>query len=369
MTLPLAGVYLGALSGSLLVTWYLTPLAFAFARRRGLFGRGVHEPEAPVIPLLGGAAIVTGFAVSVLGVSLLAPIVGGRAELAVVLAAALALAGVGLVDDLRGLGPWIRLAAEVAAGVVVWSSSVGVDLYGPWQLDLALTVVWVVAVTNSLNLLDNMDGLSAGVATAAATAFFVVAALSGQFLVATLSLALAGCAAGFLRHNFHPARIYMGDAGSLFLGFMLAVIGIKLRFPETPRAVALFVPPMVLGVAIFDTTLVVVARLLHRRNPMSGGRDHVSHRLVFSGLSVRVSVAIIYAASAVCGWLALVLVYSDEIAGLLLVALVACVSVALGFALGAVPVYDTSRRRHLMLTLVAPHEPDPPDPRQASEAV
>src|SRR3954447_7758722 len=126
--------------------------------------------------------------------------------------------------------------------------------------DLLITIVWVVGVTNAFNLLDNMDGLSAGVAALGALTFFVLAVLNGQYLVAALAVAVAGCAVGFLRHNFHPAKIYMGDAGSLFLGFLLSVIGLRLRLPDAPQLTALFVPVVVLGIALFDTSLVTVAR-------------------------------------------------------------------------------------------------------------
>lgn len=312
------------------------------------------------MPFLGGAAIVAGFAVAVLGVSLVAPFPGGRGELAVILATAVGLSLVGLVDDLRHLGPLPRVVAELVAGVVVWQSGVGVELYGPWQVDFVVTVAWVVLVTNAFNLLDNMDGLSAGVAAVSAGSFFILAATNGQLLVATLAIAVAGCALGFLRHNFHPARIYMGDAGSLFLGFLLAVVGIKLRSLDTARSVALFVPPVVLAIALFDTLLVTFARLAHRRNPLSGGRDHVSHRLVFLGLPVHVAVGVIYAGAFVAGWLALVLTHSSPTPGLLIVGLLAAVGVALGLALGAVPVYERSDRRHQMLAAVEGHELNPP---------
>src|SRR6185295_8402540 len=143
---------------------------------------------------------------------------------------AIGLAFVGLLDDLRQLNPWVRLVAEIGAGVAVWVVGAGVDLWGPSLTDALVTVVWVVGITNAFNLLDNMDGLSSGVAAIAAGSIFVIAASNGQFLVAALSIGLAGCALGFLRHNFHPATIYMGDAGALFLGFVLAYLGLKLRF-------------------------------------------------------------------------------------------------------------------------------------------
>ena len=180
-----------------------------------------------------------------------------------------------------------------------------------------MTVVWVVGITNAFNLLDNMDGLSSGVAAIAAGSIFVIAASNGQFLVAALSIGLAGCALGFLRHNFHPATIYMGDAGALFLGFLLAYLGLKLRF-DTPADVTFLVPIVVMGVPIFDTTLVTVTRLRARRQPVPRGRDHTSHRLVRIGLPVPAAVALIYAVGVCLGLVALVVSRVDRVSAYLL---------------------------------------------------
>jgi UDP-GlcNAc:undecaprenyl-phosphate GlcNAc-1-phosphate transferase len=204
-----------------------------------------------------------------------------------------------------------------------------------------------------------MDGLSAGVAGIAAASFFVIAAANGQFLIAALSLALSGCALGFLRHNFHPARIYMGDAGSLFLGFVLAAIGIKLRF-EAPVEVTAFVPFIVLGIAVLDTTLVTTTRLLHGRNPLSGGRDHISHRLVFIGIPVPAAVGLIYAAAIGHGWMALVMSRLDVVTGLLLMGLVLATDVFLGVLLAHVPVYETNTQRRMALVEVTRHPQQTP---------
>jgi UDP-GlcNAc:undecaprenyl-phosphate GlcNAc-1-phosphate transferase len=161
----------------------------------------------------------------------------------------------------------------------------------------------VVGVTNAFNLLDNMDGLAAGVAAIASGFFLVLAAASGQFLVASLSAAVAGACLGFLRFNFlAPARIFMGDAGSLLLGFLLAAIGIKLRFENDP-AITVLIPLLVLGVPIFDTALVTISRLRRRLNPLTAaGRDHLSHRLTLLGLTQREAVMVI---AMVCGILGL----------------------------------------------------------------
>lgn len=186
-----------------------------------------------------------------------------------------------------------------------------------------------------------MDGLSAGMATIGAASFFLIAALNGQLLVAALSAALAGCAVGFLRHNFHPARIYMGDAGSMFLGFRLALLGIKLRF-NAPVEVTAFVPIIVLALPIVDAALVTVSRLVNGRKPLPGGRDHLSHRLVHLGLRVPVAVAVLYTTAFALGWAALVMSRLDVVRAYLLLGLVACVLVGAAVILYRVPVYQHS---------------------------
>jgi UDP-GlcNAc:undecaprenyl-phosphate GlcNAc-1-phosphate transferase len=241
---------------------------------------------------------------------------------------------------------------------VVSLDGAGTDLQAGRAFDLVVTVVWVVGITNAFNLLDNMDGLSAGVASIAGLAFAVIAALNGQFLVAALGAGVGGCAAGFLRHNFHPAKIYMGDAGSLFLGYLLAVLGLELKLSATPPVVALFVPMLVLGLPLFDTTLVTVQRLLHGRSPMQGGRDHTSHRLVWVGIPVPVAVCLLYATAVALGWLALLLARLDTLSGLLLIGFVlTCGTFLLGL-LSAVPVYDNSKQRQVMLRVVRDHDPE-----------
>lgn len=341
--------YLGILTLSALTVLAVTPLLLRFAVRRSILDRpGGHKAHDDPVPYLGGLGIVLAFAILVLVLALIGQTPAGLRELGIILALGVLLATVGLIDDLRGLGPWLRLAVQIGVGVALWLSGVGVELFGVTAVDASITVFWVVGVVNSFNLLDNMDGLSAGIAAIAALSFFVIASLNGQYLVAALAVALAGCALGFLRHNFHPARIYMGDAGSLFLGFVLAVIGIKLRF-ESPTQLTFFVPILVLGVAIFDTTLVTSSRIINGRNPLAGGRDHVSHRLVFVGIPVPVAVSLIYAGGASLGWLALVMSRLDVTTGFLLMGFVIVVAVFLGILLALVPVYAASTRRRLMI--------------------
>ena len=334
--------YAAVFAASLALSFCLTPLMVKLALKRDLLDHpSEHKAHTSPVPYLGGLAMVTALSLAVLVAALVRPPDDGASELAAVLGMAVALSIVGLVDDLRqrGLGPFVRLALEIAAAVGVWQVGAGVDLFGSGPADLALTVFWVVGITNAFNLLDNMDGLSAGVAAIAGGSFFVIAAVNGQFLVAALSAALTGCALGFLRHNFAPARIYMGDAGSLYLGFLLAYLGLKLRF-DASDDVTFLVPILVLAVPIFDTVLVTASRLLNRRSPLSGGRDHTSHRLVHVGLPVPAAVGTIYVAAVSLGVIALVVSRVDRTSAYVLAGLVLALGVLTLVVLGRVPVYE-----------------------------
>jgi UDP-GlcNAc:undecaprenyl-phosphate GlcNAc-1-phosphate transferase len=323
-----------------LVTLVCTPVALRVAKRWSCFdvpaaGKSHQSP----VPYLGGAAMVISF--------VLVAVVAGLVEtsdrhdvpdLAVFLAIAVGLAVLGLVDDLRGLSPWPRLALEIGAGIGVWTTTSTTWLPGSRPMQAVATVCWVVIVTNSFNLLDNMDGLAAGVAAVSSIFVFAVALENGQFVLGALALGLAGCAIGFLRYNFHPARIYMGDSGSLFLGFVLAVLSLDLRFPAFTPA-TFVVPVLIVGVTLFDTTLVSITRLLHGRSPLQGGLDHVSHRLVFVGLSTRGAVCLLYSVAVALGSIALVITRIDRPTALVLTGLVVLCALVSGLLLARVPVY------------------------------
>ncbi len=348
--------YVGAFVVSVAMALGLTPLALRIALRRQVLDHpGDYKVQDSPVPYLGGLAIVLAFSGAILLATLISPPPGGVRELAILLGMAMLLSFVGLGDDIRGFPPLPRFIVEIAAATVIWWSGVSITLFDSPFADGLLTVLWIVGITNAFNLLDNMDGLSAGIAAIASATFFVLAIMNGQTAVAGLSIALCGCALGFLRSNFHPARIYMGDAGSLFFGFMLAVIGIKLRF-EAPREITFMVPVLVLGVAILDTSLVVTSRLAHRLSPFAGGRDHISHRLVFVGIPVRSAVALIYAAGFALGWLAIVMSRQAFGTGLILMGFVVAIATFAGVMLSLVPVHERSRRRRMMLMEVVPHE-------------
>jgi UDP-GlcNAc:undecaprenyl-phosphate/decaprenyl-phosphate GlcNAc-1-phosphate transferase len=322
------------------VTLVCTPIALRVAKHWKIFDiPGAGKSHKAPIPYLGGSAIVISFVLLTVVAGLVETT--GSHDVAVFLTLAVGLAVLGLVDDVRGLSPWPRLALEIGAGIGVWTTTSTTWLPGPRPLQAVATVCWVVIVTNSFNLLDNMDGLAAGVAAVSSIFLFAVAVENGQYLLETLALGLAGCTVGFLRYNFQPADIYMGDSGSLFLGFVLAVLTLDVRFRNF-QPTDFVVPVLIVGVALFDTTLVSITRVLHGRTPLQGGLDHVSHRLVFLGLSIRAAVCALYAIAIALGSIALVMTMVDRTAELVVSVLVAAFALISGLLLGRVPVYQAA---------------------------
>ena len=332
------------------VSLVLTPLAIRAALRLGVLDRpGEHKSHATPTPYLGGVAIVLAVTLAIL----LAAVVRGEelatlSQLLGLLGIALTMALTGLVDDLRGLPVALRFGLQFAAALGLWAIGIRVSLTGLTLVDLPLTVLWTVGITNAMNLLDNMDGLSASTATIASLWFGVIALINGQVLVGALAFAVAGAAAGFLRDNRPPARIYMGDAGSLFLGIMLASLGMQLSLGRGMLATAA-IPILILTVPVLDTALVTVARLRHGISPFQGGRDHTSHRLVRVGLPVPVAVGLIAIASLAHGWVALLLYRIDTVSGVLLLGLTVLFDLFFFALLAKVPVYDNSRGRDLFI--------------------
>ena len=303
---------------ALLFSVIATPLARRLALTTGIVdapsSRKLHtEPT----PLLGGAAIYAAFVVALL-------LFGRRAEvrqMIAILVGATSVSIIGVVDDARGLNPSLKLLGQLGAAAIIIVSGLRVHLF-PWEaVNIALSLLWIIGITNALNLLDNMDGLTVGVAALGAAHFLLLAALNGQYLVGALSAALLGACIGFLRYNFNPASIFMGDTGALFIGFVLAAVGIKLRFTNT-YVVTWMVPLVVLLLPIFDTTLVVVSRLRRRANPFTlPGKDHLSHRLVALGLTRREAVLVCWLISSSAGMVAVFLTQAPVGGAYLLAAL------------------------------------------------
>ncbi len=340
----------GAFLLAALVSLVLTPVAIAAAVRLGVLDRpGAHKSHTTPTPYLGGIAIVLAVTLSIGAAAVLRPDSGSLVRLIGLLGVAVSIAVIGLLDDLRGLPVAVRFGAQLAAGLALWQLGIRAEVTQTVGLDLVITVVWVVGITNAMNLLDNMDGLSASTATLAALWFGVLGLVTGQVLVSALAFAVAGGAAGFLRDNRPPARIYMGDAGSLFLGVMLAALGMLIDLPVHPL-VAAAIPVLVLTVPVLDTALVVVARIRHGISPFQGGKDHTSHRLVRLGMSVPVAVGLIAIASLAHGWVALIVLRIDLTSALLLLALTAGFDLLFFALLAKVPVYENSRGRDLVIT-------------------
>jgi UDP-GlcNAc:undecaprenyl-phosphate GlcNAc-1-phosphate transferase len=277
-----------------------TPLARRIAPRLGIVDHpSARKLHVKPVPLMGGAAIYVGVVLALL-------LLGNpfrSSELAGILIGASILALMGLWDDWASLGAGLKLLIQIGAAIVLIISGVYVQLPLPRELNFAITIIWVVGITNAMNLLDNMDGLSGGIGAIAAAFFALLAAMNGQVLVGALAAAVLGSCLGFLVYNFNPASIFMGDAGSLFLGFVLAGLGIKLRFHEAPTPlVTWMIPILVLAVPIFDTTLVTISRLRRGVNPLTtAGKDHTSHRLTRFNLSHKEAVMTLYLVAGVCG--------------------------------------------------------------------
>jgi UDP-GlcNAc:undecaprenyl-phosphate GlcNAc-1-phosphate transferase len=310
--------------GALLIALAATPIARRFAPRLGAMDQpSSRKVHAQPMPLLGGAAIVIASLQTLL---LLRDRFEFQQLVSILLGAAL-MALMGFYDDRWGLHPGLKLIGQILAAIILIISGVKVTALPEEWLNLAVTLVWVVGLTNSLNLLDNMDGLSSGVAAVCASFFVAMAAMSGQIYVGALAAALLGSTLGFLVYNFNPASIFMGDTGSLFLGFMLAAIGIKLRFPDNVAFVTWMVPIIVMGMPIFDTTLVFISRLRRGKNPLTTpGKDHLPHRLVARGFTTREAVMTHYLASGAYGMVAILVTEATVLEGYVLGGAAALVS-------------------------------------------
>ncbi|MEO7555928.1 MAG: MraY family glycosyltransferase [Acidimicrobiales bacterium] len=328
---------------ALVITAALVPLVRRIAVHRGITdhpkdGRWHTTPT----PYLGGVAIATAAVLC----GAFAPQWEGAGF--VLLLAALAVGVLGLADDIRPLHPVLRLVVEGLAATAAFSVDARVHLIGG-PGDYIVTVLAIVFVTNAFNLLDNVDGALGAVVTIIAVALTVAALLEHQVLVGALAAVVAGACLGFLVHNWHPASIFMGDAGSLFLGFLLAAIALKLRTAVSPVPSAIAVV-LLLGAALFDTTLVAISRVRAGRSVLLGGTDHTSHRLLRGGLS-SATVTIVLAAGAAYSAAWGVLVARGLVPVLIGLVVTTLPGVAALAALLRVPVYEPGVDQSAAVTL------------------
>jgi len=313
---------------ALVASMMLTVPVRALALRVGMVDLpGPRKVHLQPIPLLGGLAMYGGVMLAII----FAFDGAARAQSAGIVTGATLVAAVGFLDDRGWLHHQIKLfvGMPLAACILLFSGihAQAFELFVPgrtgYLLDAALTIFWVVAITASFSILDHMDGLCAGVAATASFFFALLAFLNGQIVVSTLAAAVFGAATGFLRWNFKPAKIFMGDGGAMFLGFLMATLGLKLRLSAGNHASALLAPLLILGVTIFDTTLVTISRSRRGLLPFAApGKDHAAHRLSNLGLGQRGAVLTLYLLGAVSGALGVLVSYVSAAAALLLAAFV-----------------------------------------------
>ncbi len=294
---------------ALIVAFWATPLAQRAAHRFDVLDQpAARKLHLAPVPLLGGVAIYAATIIALLVFSDKQEIT----QVAGIVIGATLVSFFGLWDDRRSLSPAIKLVVQILAALILYATGISVSLLPHPLLNLFITLLWVVGITNAFNLLDNMDGLSGGVSAVAALFFLVLAVQEQQVLVGSLAAALLGACIGFLWYNFNPARIFMGDSGSLFIGFVLAALGIKLRFLGQPVIVTWMIPILVLAVPIFDTTLVSISRLRRGLNPLTTpSKDHLSHRLVARGMSHREAVLSIYMLCFLSGVIAMLIAQAN----------------------------------------------------------
>ena len=324
-------IVVAALVVALVVTMVVMPLVRRLAIRLGAIdmpGKAGTDSERHLhtqpTPRMGGLAIFLGFCIS------MARFVQLNSQLTTMLAGALIIAVLGMVDDVKNLPAWLKLIFQIVAAVVAVSGgSVIRYLSAPaWlaesgHLNLGIfsvpvTVLWVVLITNAVNLIDGLDGLAAGVSAISSVCLLVVALGYSDMTVAVICSALAGSCIGFLPYNISPARIFMGDTGSTFIGFILAVASIQGLF-KIYALISFAVPFFMLGLPIFDVCFAVISRVSHGESPMKADRKHVHYRLLDMGLTKQQTVAVLYIVSGILGLVAVLLSTSDGIRWLPLV--------------------------------------------------
>ena len=327
------------------VSFASTPVVKRLAVRVGAMdvpkdGRRMHKVP---IPRLGGLAIFFAFIVSVLLFSKI------DRQLRGILLGSLMIVALGVMDDIHTLRALPKFFVQILAAVVVVLhgsriefisnpifTSAATYLHLPGWLSVAVTVIWIVAITNAVNFIDGLDGLAVGVSGISAFTTMVVAILVAEQNVAVIMAALFGACLGFIPYNFNPAKIFMGDTGSTFLGFILATMSIQGLF-KLYAIISFAVPFLILGIPIFDICFAVIRRLAHGQNPMVADRGHVHHRLIDMGFNQKQSVMITYMLTALLGLAAVVLTSSGEIKALILIGAV--------FIVGGVGIWLINTRR------------------------
>ena len=323
-----------ALVVALVVSFLTTPVVKTIAYKVGAIdvpkdARRMHKVP---IPRLGGLAIFIGFMVSIL---LFASI---TSEMKSILLGAVIIVVLGVVDDIMALPAMLKFVVQIVAASIPATHGVQIlafsnpnifsdDLY--WVLgwlSIPFTVIWIVAITNAVNLIDGLDGLANGVSAISATTMLVIALVGNQTQVAIVLAALVGACVGFMPYNMNPAKMFMGDTGATFLGFILATMSIQGLF-KYYAVISFVVPFLILGLPIFDTAFAFIRRIAHGQSPMHADRSHIHHRLIDMGLNQKQAVATLYFISAILGLSAVVLTTGGEQKAMVLFAALCIVAV------------------------------------------
>jgi UDP-GlcNAc:undecaprenyl-phosphate GlcNAc-1-phosphate transferase len=309
-----------ALVVALMVSFLLSPVVKTFAYKVGAIdvpkdARRMHKTP---IPRLGGLAIFFGFLISILLFARMTRSLKG------ILLGAVVIVVLGVVDDITPLPALFKFCVQIVAALIPTTQGVVIQVFSNpnlfsdspyWilgRLAIPATVLWIVAITNSVNLIDGLDGLANGVSAISATTMLVIALLVSESQVAIVMAALVGACVGFMPYNMNPAKMFMGDTGATFLGFILATVSIQGLF-KFYAVISFAVPFLILGLPIFDTVFAFMRRIAHGQSPMHADRGHVHHRLIDMGLSQKQAVATLYVISAILGLSAVVLTTSGEL--------------------------------------------------------
>ena len=327
---------------SIIISIFMTPVAKGIAIKAGALDipkdeRRIHKKP---MPLMGGLAIfisiiVTSIIFLPMDKTLISIMAGGS----IILAS-------GIIDDIKGLSPKIKLIFQIAAAIILISGDIKIDaLTNPFTkssnliplggFGIPITIFWVVGITNTLNLIDGLDGLAAGVAMIASLSFLFVSNKFGYISIMVISSTVAGACLGFLPYNFNPAKIFMGDTGALFLGFMLAALSIE-GVMKSVATIAIVVPIIILGVPIFDTTFAIFRRLLNGKSIAEADRGHLHHRLLRVGFSQRKTVIILYSISTIFGLCAILIAKANSKRAVILSIMVFIITILLAGKMGLI---------------------------------
>ncbi|MFZ5986108.1 MAG: MraY family glycosyltransferase [Bacillota bacterium] len=316
--------YMISFALAFIVAFSSTPIVKKIAFSVGAIDvpKDARRMHSKPIARLGGLAIFSGFIISLMFgiISTYLNIVGiePNRQLLALLVGVFIIVGIGIIDDIKQLGAKFKLVFQIAAAVAVvlisdtritvLTNPLANDGYSQLNdyISYPLTVMWIIGVTNAINLIDGLDGLAAGVSSISYLSLFFISVIGGDVEAATITAILAGSTLGFLPYNFNPAKIFMGDTGSTFLGFTLAVVSIQ-SMMKSYAAISIGIPLLVLGLPLFDTISTIFRRLLNGKSIMQADRGHLHHRLIDMGLSHKQSVVVMYTASAALGLSAIVL--------------------------------------------------------------